>query len=391
MPILLGILGCFLAFACGARPEDRALFGEAAGKRSTASAGAESAGGSDREVSSGGSAPPVTGGASVIDASPGGASGTDPAPGGASGTDPAPGGVTGIDASPGGASGTDPASGGATGTDASPGGASGTDPGPAPGGASVTDAAPGGTDAALGGASVTDATASGGAMTAGLVHRYSFGGSGTTATDSIGAADGTVVNATLMGGDVTLSGETSDQYVELPSTLISGLTSATFEVWVTWNGGSAWQRIFDFGDNDGPGPGNQGTSGTSYLFLTPNAANRSGPLRVLYSFSGPDDEKTLVDAEVAVPVSTMTHIAVVVDDAAETLELYLDGASAGRATMTGTLADLHVENSWLGRSQFSADPEFAGTIHEFRIYAAARTAAQIQASRSAGPDALPTD
>ena len=48
-------------------------------------------------------------------------------------------------------------------------------------------------------------------MTAGLVHRYSFGGSGTTATDSIGAADGTVVNAELMGGDVTLSGETSDQ------------------------------------------------------------------------------------------------------------------------------------------------------------------------------------
>ena len=41
----------------------------------------------------------------------------------------------------------------------------------------------------------------------------------------------------------------------------------------------------------------------------------------------------------------MTHIAVVVDDAAETLELYLDGASVGRATMTGTLADLHVENS----------------------------------------------
>jgi hypothetical protein len=87
----------------------------------------------------------------------------------------------------------------------------------------------------------------------------------------------------------------------------------------------------------------------------------------------------------------MTHIAVVVDDAAETLELYLGGASVGRATMTGTLADLHVENSWLGRSQFSADPEFAGTFHEFRIYAAGKTAAQIQASRSAGPDALPTN
>jgi hypothetical protein len=222
------------------------------------------------------------------------------------------------------------------------------------------------------------------------VHRYSFGGSGTTATDSIGAANGTVVNATLQSGGVTLSGGTSDQYVNLPTTLLSGLKSATFEVWVTWSGGAAWQRIFDFGDNNGTGPGNQGGLGTSYLFLTPRALNSSGVLRVAYSLDGPAEE-TGVNADAALPASTMAHVAVVVDDAAGTLELYVDGASAGQATLAGTLADLNVENSWLGRSQFSGDPEFGGIIHEFRIYAAARTAAQLRASYSAGPDTPPAN
>jgi hypothetical protein len=226
--------------------------------------------------------------------------------------------------------------------------------------------------------------------TACLVHRYSFGGTGTTATDSIGTANGTVVNTTVQSGGVTLSGGTSDQHVNLPITLFSGLTSATFEVWVTWNGGAAWQRIFDFGANDGAGPGSQGPNGTRYLFLTPRATNSSGLLRVAYSLDGPGEEVG-VSAQAALTASTMNHLAVVVDDAADTLALYVNGASAGQATLTGTLADLDIENSWLGRSQFSADPEFGGIIHEFRIYAAARTAAQIQASHTAGPDTPPAN
>src|SRR6266542_1829695 len=54
-----------------------------------------------------------------------------------------------------------------------------------------------------------------------LVHRYSFDGTGTVATDSVGAAHGTVVNAELAGdGTVVLDGASSDQYVDLPNGIV---------------------------------------------------------------------------------------------------------------------------------------------------------------------------
>src|SRR5262249_26024261 len=102
-----------------------------------------------------------------------------------------------------------------------------------------------------------------------LVHRYSFSGdsSMTAATDSVGNAHGALVaGATLTGdGSVDLNG--TDGYVDLPNGIISVLTNATFEAWVTWTGSSVWQRIFDFGNNSA-GENNQGT-GQTYLFLTP--------------------------------------------------------------------------------------------------------------------------
>lgn len=244
--------------------------------------------------------------------------------------------------------------------------------------------------AAGSGAGGTAGTGACGAVVACLVHRYSFGGTGTTVTDSVSDAHGTVVNATVGGGQVTLTGGTSDQYVSLPPAIFSDLTSATFEVWLTWSGGSAWQRIFDFGTNDGAGAGRQGPNGTSYLFVTPRAVNNSGRLRVAFSLAGPTGE-TLIDASAALPTSGTSHVAVVVDDSAETLALYLNGASAGSSALTGSLSSLSIVNAWLGRSQFASDPEFAGAIQEFRVYAAARTSTQISASFSAGPDSTPAN
>ena len=83
-----------------------------------------------------------------------------------------------------------------------------------------------------------------------LLHHYPFDGTGTTATDVVGGADGTVVNTTLSDGTVVLAGGTSDQYVELPAGLISAWPNVTVEVWTTWNGGGVWQRVLDFGNSD---------------------------------------------------------------------------------------------------------------------------------------------
>ena len=224
-----------------------------------------------------------------------------------------------------------------------------------------------------------------------LAHRYQFEGTGTVVTDSIGASgNGTVMGATLSGtGTVVLGGGSSDQYVKLPSRLISGLgNSATIEAWVTWAGtGGDWQRIIDFG-NSTAGQDMQG-DGKSYLFLTPSAAG--GGLRVAISAGAGGGDEDLVTASASLP-TTLTHVAVVIDGAAKTLALYQGGALQGSAVAIrpgialGTIDDL---NNWLGRSQYQADPEFGGIYHEVRIYSKALSAAQISASFTAGPDALP--
>jgi hypothetical protein len=90
----------------------------------------------------------------------------------------------------------------------------------------------------------------------------------------------------------------------------------------------------------------------------------------------------------------MSQVAAVLDTAsgdasAASLSLYLNGALQNRVPMTGRLSTLRDINNWLGKSQFVADPEFAGTYHELRIYSSARSAAQIQASFTAGPETLP--
>jgi hypothetical protein len=75
------------------------------------------------------------------------------------------------------------------------------------------------------------------------------------ATDSVGGADGLVVNRTLAGdGTVVLAGIDSLQYVDLPNGIVSSLgPSATVEAWVNWTGvGGTWQRVFDFGSSDQP-------------------------------------------------------------------------------------------------------------------------------------------
>jgi hypothetical protein len=65
---------------------------------------------------------------------------------------------------------------------------------------------------------------------------------------------------------------------------------------------------------------------------------------------------------------------------------YLNGELGGEAPFTAALSDINDVNVWLGRSQYSGDPAFSGTYHEFRIYDQALTAPQVATSFAAGPD-----
>jgi hypothetical protein len=202
-------------------------------------------------------------------------------------------------------------------------------------------------------------------------------------------------------GVVTLAGGDTDQYVNLQSGVLVGLSATTIEAWASWTGGTAnWQRLFDFGTSDaGSTNGEQGnTNSTSpYLFFTPQAQATTNPNctnatasrpRVALTGSGPANEYCAFGGA-AFPAGTMTHVAVTID--ATNMALYINGAAEGSPVTLGTTLSVASGSfAWLGRSLFFNDTEYAGTISEFRIYPTARSASQISASASAGPDSVPS-
>jgi hypothetical protein len=223
---------------------------------------------------------------------------------------------------------------------------------------------------------------------------YSFNGTTAVITDSVNAANGVIADATgttpaaelgrfQVNGRLNLDGVGT--FVDLPDGLISSLGSATFEAWTAWRGGAAWARIFDFGNNDGG-------AGLTYLFLTPsNSINTN--LRIAYSVAGPGAAETLADGVGPLPVVLtdapgFQHVAVVINEAAGLMQLYLEGAQVGSVALAGDLAAIEDVNNWLGRSNFPVDPMLFGSLIEFRIYDQALTAAQINTSFRAGPGAL---
>jgi hypothetical protein len=234
-----------------------------------------------------------------------------------------------------------------------------------------------------------------------LIHRYSFDGTGTVVEDSVGDADGSLVNAMLAGGSVSIADDTTtgnqelDQFVDLPNGLVSSLRNATLEVWLTWTGGAPWQRILDFGD-DTSGIENNRTkfAGKTYLFVTPQTPTKEATsttpalapvLRV--AFQAEQVHEMQLDATRAVPRGVKTHVAVVVDSDAGQMLVYMNGELENSMGFPADyLGLIHDVNNWLGRSNFFYDPGFTGSFHEFRVYSAALNAAQIRQSYQAGSD-----
>ena len=226
-----------------------------------------------------------------------------------------------------------------------------------------------------------------------LVHRYNFAElSGTTVSDFVGTAHGTITNPVFTGavtnyvlaaGKLTLTqAGTNMAFVDLPNGLASSMTNATFEAWVTWNGGGNNQRIMDFGNVYGA----EGTAGTgsNYIILTPKSGNTFTPSAFVGRWFG-----TPVDLTVSGPTfgtGTPTHVAATFDWDRKIARLFVNGVFAGYSMVTNPLSAIQDVNNWLGRSQWSGDPFFAGSFDEFRIYNTALSAAQVAASAAKGPD-----
>ncbi|MBC2900156.1 beta-L-arabinofuranosidase domain-containing protein [Streptomyces cupreus] len=155
----------------------------------------------------------------------------------------------------------------------------------------------------------------------------------------------------------------SYQYVDLPSGVLGGTSAVTLSAWVKPTHDGNWARVFDFGDNT-----------TRYMYLA--ARNADGVPRFAITTSGPGAEQGL-NGTAALPLNQWSHLAVTI--AGGTGILHVNGTEVARNTaMTLTPAALGTPvNNWLGRSNYAADPVFAGAYDEFNIWSRALTAAEI--------------
>ncbi|MFC8519328.1 beta-L-arabinofuranosidase domain-containing protein [Streptomyces sp. NPDC057257] len=166
------------------------------------------------------------------------------------------------------------------------------------------------------------------------------------------------------------------QYVDLPSGVLGGATAITVSAWVRPTHADNWARVFDFGDDT-----------TRYMYLA--ARNGSGVPRFAITTGGAGGEQG-VNGTAALPIGQWSHLAVTIADGTGTL--YVNGTAVARNTeMTLTPAALGTPaHNWLGRSNYPADPVFAGAYDEFDIHSRALSAAEItelQDSRAADSSA----
>jgi hypothetical protein len=190
--------------------------------------------------------------------------------------------------------------------------------------------------------------------------------SGTTAADSAGTNNATLVNgptfvAGRVGNAVNLDG-TNDQ-VSMPAGIVNGLNDFTIAAWVKLDTTSAWRRLFDFG-----------TGTTVNMFLTPQSGSSTVRFAITTGGGGAEQQ---INSTSALPTGVWKHVAVTLSGNVGTL--YVDGVQVGQNTnMTLRPSSLgNTTNNWIGRSQYAADPFLDGQVDEFRIYNRALSAAEV--------------
>ncbi len=160
------------------------------------------------------------------------------------------------------------------------------------------------------------------------------------------------------GSALSLNG--SGQAALVPSGIMVGVTNFTIAAWVYWNGGNAWQRIFDFGNDT-----------TSYMFLTPYSG--SSTLRFAITTSGGGGEQVLN----AKALATGRWIHVAITRSGNTTSLYTNGVLAASASITISPGTINPMVNYLGQSQYYGDPTFKGSLDSFYIFNYALTTTQL--------------
>lgn len=221
-----------------------------------------------------------------------------------------------------------------------------------------------------------------------LKHRYSFV---TDASDSVGGANGTLIGpnggtAATINNGLILPGGTGpgfSGYVSLPGGLLTNINSLTVEVWVTQNTPNGWAEIWDFAN-----------SGTQNFGLIPNPDNNNGNMEVAFTPNGGEID---LQSAVSFPSGSEQYVALTYNSASLVGNLYTNGGLVASRTFPNsnyTPANIGGAGGTgvnvLGQDIYP-DPQFQGTIYEFRIWDGAVSPLYLAISAAAGPSVVVTN
>ncbi|MBK1834256.1 LamG-like jellyroll fold domain-containing protein [Roseibacillus ishigakijimensis] len=194
-------------------------------------------------------------------------------------------------------------------------------------------------------------------------------------------------------------------YLDLPNGLISRYDDLSVEIWLTpREGGSNWQRVFDFGNcttthGEGTLTGEviddefvpEGYQASDNLFLSLNVQNTLGVQRLGAKLNGGAETGRNTDLSSLTEVGTEYHYVMTVEAGAGgesgcLVKWYREGELQGSIEVPFRLRDLDDVNNWIGRSNWGADNNSAMSINELRIYDRAISHREVRSSFSNGPD-----
>ncbi len=210
-----------------------------------------------------------------------------------------------------------------------------------------------------------------------LQHRYSFT---SDASDSIGGANGTLMGSAVVSGGMLRLYGTNSSYVNLPGGIVTSNQAATIEAWVVFRTNSAWARLFDFGSTAGYGTNITGPQAFWWCGPNDGAFFRSDIVT-------PAGFANILGAP-PLPNGQSIHLVVIYDPSNNFMAAYTNGTLRliNFNAPNVPLASVSVDDAFIGKSQFTADPYLRAEIDEFRIYNGVLYADEIAATKVLGAD-----